>query len=88
MREMATNKIKIQITMTDEEAMWLEQLLFMEEETPHRRFFMRVRDVVDRARVRALTPHEVDALCGCGSNLPASINGVACPSCFADTGRP
>lgn len=30
---------------------------------------------------------QLTPLCGCGSGLPAAINGAFCSACHADTGR-
>jgi hypothetical protein len=48
-------KIRITLTMTDEEAEWLWNLLVVEEDYPWTKFFMRLRGVIDRARERHLT---------------------------------
>ena len=43
-------KIKITITMTEQEAEWLEQACFVEEDFPHSKFLNRVSRVARRAR--------------------------------------
>lgn len=43
-------KIRITITMTEEEAAWLEQICFIEEELPWQKFINRVGKTVRRAR--------------------------------------
>jgi hypothetical protein len=43
-------KIKITITMTEQEAEWLEQACFIEEEVPHSKFLNRVSRLARRAR--------------------------------------
>ena len=43
-------KIKITITMTEQEAEWLEQACFIEEEAPHSKFLNRVSRLARRAR--------------------------------------
>lgn len=42
-------KIKITITMTEEEARWLEQLLFIEDDYAWSKFFRRIANVIRRA---------------------------------------
>lgn len=59
-------KIKIQLTMTDEEAWWLEQMLFSDcEEAPHFKFFLRIAAVVHRARERHPSQLAADPACTC-----------------------
>ena len=43
-------KIKITITMTEQEAEWLEQACFIEEDYPHSKFLNRVSRLARRAR--------------------------------------
>jgi len=43
-------KVKITITMTEQEAEWLEQACFVEEDFPHSKFLNRVSRVARRAR--------------------------------------
>jgi hypothetical protein len=43
-------KIRITITMTEQEAEWLEQACFIEEEYPHSKFLNRVSRLARRAR--------------------------------------
>lgn len=43
-------KIKITITMTEQEAEWLEQACFVEDDFPHSKFLNRVSRVARRAR--------------------------------------
>lgn len=43
-------KIRVTITMTEEEAEWLEQICFIEDELPWQKFINRVGKTVRRAR--------------------------------------
>jgi hypothetical protein len=43
-------KIRITLTMTEQEAEWLEQACFVEEEYPHSKFLNHVSQVARRAR--------------------------------------
>lgn len=43
-------KIRITITMTEQEAEWLEQACFIEDDYPHSKFLNRVSNVARRAR--------------------------------------
>jgi len=43
-------KIKITITMTEQEAEWLEQACFIEDDYPHSKFLNRVSRLARRAR--------------------------------------
>jgi hypothetical protein len=43
-------KIRITLTMTEQEAEWLEQACFVEEDYPHSKFLNRVSQVARRAR--------------------------------------
>lgn len=54
-------KIKLQLTMTAEEAWWLYQLVDMGGEVyPHTAFFNRISGVISRARFRHQTPRPPD----------------------------
>jgi hypothetical protein len=43
-------KIRITLTMTEQEAEWLEQACFVEEDYPHSKFLNHVSNVARRAR--------------------------------------
>ena len=80
-------KIKITITMTEQEAEWLEQACFVEEDFPHSKFLNRVSRVARRARHAFQQSVQTDGAkrCAeCDASLVDEVPIIICQNCFVD----